>query len=339
MRLAIFILCIFAGTLFARADNQIIVNNRILLQIQDKPITVMDVVKKMDLYFYQQFPLLVNTAQARYEFYMMNFQPVLASLINDFLIVADAKEKEVETTDGDVREEMEKLFGPEVVKNIDAMHLSYEEAWELLKRELTVRKMTQAMVRSKAICEVYPKEMRVVYEDYTKANPSAKEWVYQILQIQGNEKEVVESMGAKVHAMLQEGAITLSQLPQKVEESAPQLKIVISEEFVRGEKEISLLHKEALQFLTPLGGCSAPLVQVNKKEGGYSAKLFVLKEMREKNPQSFFEMEDKIQKEILQKATSRHTMTYVQKLRERHGLDERYLSQMIPSNFVPFQIK
>lgn len=317
-------------------NNSVIINNRILLKIQDKPVTVVDVVKKMDLYFYQQYPHLVSNLQARYEFYKVNFQAVFSSLINDLLIVADAEEKEIETTDGDVREEMETLFGPDVVANVDKLGFAYDEAWNLVKRELIVRKMSMMMVRSKAIGEVYPKAMKVIYQDYTQANPPAKEWVYQVLQIRGKEKGHVESASEKAYQLLAKEATNISQLPQLVQVEA--VEVNLSEEFVRGEKEISVLHKEALQFLSPLG-CSPPMVQLSPKEGGYSAKMFVLKEIREKKPSSFIEMENQIQQELLQKAMARHNNSYTEKLRERYGITEGYLSQMIPKDFVPFQIR
>ena len=125
-----------------------------------KAISVMDVVRKMDLLFYRQYPDLASSAMARYQFYTSGWRSVLGAVIDDYLIVADAEEKEITVNDGEVREELEKMFGPDVVLNLDQLGMTLEEAFDLLKTELTVQRMTAIMVRSKAITDVHPLSVR-----------------------------------------------------------------------------------------------------------------------------------------------------------------------------------
>src|SRR5262245_20569039 len=107
--------------------TDLLVKNRVLMKLNGKSITVMDVVRKMDLLFYRQFPDLAASSVARYQFYMAGWRTILEAVIDDQLILADAEEKKVEVTDGEVREELEQLFGPDTVLNLDKLGMSLDE--------------------------------------------------------------------------------------------------------------------------------------------------------------------------------------------------------------------
>lgn len=317
------------------------VNNRILLKINGKPITVVDVVKKMDLIFYRQFPHLLTSDQARYEFYMNNFRMVFSAFVNDMLVIADAEEKEVEVTEGDIREEMESIFGPDVVGNIDRLGLPYTEAWELIKKEILVQRMNQMMIRSKSQAEVQPKDLKNLYDEYVKAHPPEKEWHYHIVTVRGIDKETVQSTLDRTHtyllARLVEKNMALAQLSSMLQKEFG-VEVSFSEEYIRKEHETSALHKKALQALVPMT-LSPPIVQANNKEGGYIGRLFFLKEEKMHEPPSFTQLENDLHRELLQKAMARNGRSYSDKLRSRYGINDEYLAQMIPSDFTPFTLR
>lgn len=317
--------------------NDLVIKNRVLLKINGEPLTVVDVVKKMDLIFYRQYPKMVNSVMAKYEFYMSNFQYVFFTLVNDLLVMADAAEKEVEVSDGDIREEMEGLFGPDVVANIDQLGLTFEEAWKLLKRELTVRRMNQMMVRSKAISEVQPKELKVLYEEYLKQNPTENIWVYHILTFKGNDKEKVQDVAEKAFSQITENKINPNEASIIFKEIAD-IEFSLSDEFVRKEREISKAHKEVLDKLAPQV-YSRPVVQANQRQGNFTARIFFLKEQKKNTPATFAEIQNELEQEVLQKAMARHSEIYSQKLRERYGITNEYLSKMIPRDFQPFALR
>ena len=68
------------------------VNNRILAKVNDKAISVVDVMKKMDVLFYREFPQYTSSMQARYQFYKANWKHVLEELVSKELVMADAEE-------------------------------------------------------------------------------------------------------------------------------------------------------------------------------------------------------------------------------------------------------
>jgi hypothetical protein len=307
--------------------ENLVVNNRILLKINGKAVSVMDVVRKMDLLFYRQYPELVDSPVARYQFYMSGWRTVLGAVIDDSLIMADAEEKEVEVNDGEVREELEKLFGPNVVLNLDKLGMTLDEAFDLLKIELTVQRMTAIMVRNKAITAVHPTTVKERYAKILAENPPQNYWVYRILSIRGPDHERVAK---EAYRLLSEQQITFEEIASAIQEEGVELSY--SEEYNQNERDLSLSYKAILQTLA-LGNASAPL---STQKG---SRLFCLKEIGKTNPPSFKEVEEGLTRELTQDAMTRYHAEYRAKLRKQYGLTPQYLSHNIPDNLHPFALR
>src|SRR5690348_14453650 len=98
MKIKIFIflsLCLLSSCLlqgaksdaFLRApEERLLVNNRILAQINGTPITTYDVMKKMDMIFLRHYPEYASSVEARFQFYQVNWQHFLQELINKELV-------------------------------------------------------------------------------------------------------------------------------------------------------------------------------------------------------------------------------------------------------------
>lgn len=311
---------------FDQSEN-LVINNRILLKINGKPISVMDVVRKMDLLFYRQFPDLASSMMARYQFYMNAWRTVLGAVIDDHLIMADAEEKKVEINDGEVREELEILFGPDVVLNLDKMGMTLEEAFNLLKTELIVQRMTGMMVRSKSMTEVHPKRVRKRYEKVLAENPPQNYMVYQIVSIRGPEHEKVAQ---EAHRLISEQKVPFSEIATHLEDE--NIEISVSEEYRQAEQNLSLAYKAILETLS-IGVTSTPVS--NKTV----SRLFCLKEVEKVKPESFRNMEDELKKELSQEAFARYNQEYREKLRKHYGITDKYLRTLIPDKFQPFALR
>lgn len=308
-------------------EANLVINNRVLFKINGKAISVMDVVRKMDLIFYRQYPHLTSSAEARYQFYTSGWSVMLAALIDDHLIVADAAEKKVEVTEGEVRQELESLFGPDVVFNLDKIGLSLPEAMELLKMELLVQRMNMIMVRSRAMTDVHPKEVRARYDQLMQEQPPQSKWVYQILSIRGEEHSTVAQEASK---LLTEQKIPFQDLIAKL--SNDNVQVTLSEEYEREEGALSLAHKAVLQALGA-GTYSTPL------SGDAVSRIFCLKEYKTGELPTFNSMAEKLKQELMQEVSNKYNVAYREKLRTHYGMDEKYLKQVVPENFQPFALR
>lgn len=326
------------SSLTNQMPTEIEINNRILAKINGKVISVLDVTKKMDLIFYRQYPELTSSTVARYQFYLNNWTSVLINMLDDELVIADAVEKEVEITDGDVREEMETLFGPHVVLNIDKAGLTYEEAWTLLKNELIVRRMNMYMVRSKAIQQVHPRKLRELYDEFARQNQKEDLWRYRVLAIRSENEEKCNRVAEIAYKLLDEEKIPFEKIAETLAAQGhtdEEVNIALSEEYERNEKELALAHKAILQTLS-IGQSSSPIMQTTKKGSDLVNRIFYLNEKIAGQVASFHDMEEKLRKEVLQKAIAKESENYLKKLRRHYGINDKYLKTMIPDQFVPY---
>lgn len=316
------------------SDSQIAVQNRILLKINGKVITVMDLAKRLDLLLYRQYPQLSDVPLVKYQFYQTNWRPVLDTMIDDELILADAKEKKVEATDGDVREEMEKLFGPDVVLNLHRIDLTYDEAFSLLKEELVVQRMVQMMVRSKATV-VQPAEVRKLYEKMSEEGKKDPVWVYQVLTVEAGDLEKGAEALEEAYKLLSEEHRSIENVMAVLSEKTYEPRL---NAFNRKESELSGSHKAVLETLIA-HHYSRPQLSASKKEKSWLFRLFYLEDKREGSPLAFQEVEKKLSMHLIQEAVAKESVIYVHKLRSHFGVTEDYLAQMIPEGFQPFQIR
>ncbi len=309
------------------SEQELVINNRILLKIKGKPLTVMDVVRKMDLIFYRQFPELASSAVARYQFFSSAWESILAAVIDDQLIYADAQEKKVEVSEGDVREELEQLFGPDVVLNLDKVGMTLEEAMEMLKTDLTVQRMNMMMVRSKAMTEVHPKQVRQRYDQLLKENPPQDRWVYRVLSVRGENHEAIAQ---EAHRILNEQNLPFEDVVAALADD--EVEITLSQDYEREDGELSLAHKAILQTLSA-GGVSDPVTQ------GAVSRIFCLKEFHSGAPIPFNDMANEIKAQLIQEIAAKHDEAYRLKLRDQYGLSANYLKKLIPEGFQPFTLR
>lgn len=307
--------------------QNLVINNRILLKMEGKVITVMDVARKMDLLFYRQYPEMTSNPMARYQFYMSGWRTVLGGVIDDCLIMADAKEKQVVVNDGEIRETLENLFGPDVVINIDKLGMTFDEAFELIKTEMTVQRMASGMARSKALAEVHPQAVKKRYQKFLSEHPPQTFWVYQILSIRGEEHERVAQ---EAYRLIQEQGISFKEIASKIGEEG--VEISCSEEYRQNERELSLAYRAVLQTLAA-GNASTP---VSSSKG---SRLFCLGGIEKEETPSFNQVAEELKSELMQEAMTRYNDEYRKKLRKNAGLTDKYLSQLIPDSVKPFELR
>lgn len=215
------------------------VNNRVLAVVNGKVISVVDLMKKMDMLLYQYYPQYLDVPEARFQFYTAQWKELLSELIDKELVLADAEEKHFEVSSGDVREELEEIFGPEVMINLDTTGLSMEEAWTLIKAEITMRRMMSFQVSQRVAPQITPALIKRAYQErvHELADQTEMQWLSITFKSSDTKKAVevadaayklitTEKIGhdrleeeLKGRSLLQEGVIlTVSQLfSQKAE--------------------------------------------------------------------------------------------------------------------------
>ncbi|MCB1213545.1 MAG: SurA N-terminal domain-containing protein [Chlamydiia bacterium] len=316
------------------------VNNRILANVQGKPITVIDVQKKMDLVFYRQFPQYANLPEARQQFYETNWRHVLNDLVDKELMLADAEENKITVNNGEVRKELEKIFGPNVIENLKKANLTYNDTWELIKGELIIRKLLGGRVHVKALRKITPKEIRAEYDRTLSNYYHPAEWTYSLITIRDPDNVRCRRTAERVHYFLTEGIKDKGEvdaLLAKQSDHSDQTKISFSETYTQKKDEVSGEYLEALSQLKS-GQFSRPIEQVSRRDNSKLYRIFIVTAFQNEGHTPFKEVESKIKGAMTEKILEHSTQEFLTGLRKKYRLEGDQAERYFSDSFSPFQL-
>ena len=318
-------------------QTRLTINNRTLAKINGQVISLLDVVKRMDLelFDYNCLPDTLHPLE-KYQHYMNRWQAKLKSMIADQLILIDAEEKEVQISDGKVRERLESRFGPNVMSNLDAVHLTYDEALALIRDELTVEEMTGLNVHAATLQKVTPDRVFQAYQAYVADHPPEDIYTYQVLSLRGADDDALQKIADQAQELLQT-AQTLADLADHLTDVHEAVKVTLSSELTAEASKLSSQHRAALELLTP-HTFSPPLSQTSRRNKGRVFRIFYLKEHIKQEPAPFATMQDDLRLKILHKEYDKTLASYLQKLKKRFSYDSHDPYLPLPDDYQPFTL-
>lgn len=319
---------------FQGKDQKIAVQNTILSRVNGKTISMMDVKKKMDMLFHQSYPQLSNSNQARIQFYEMSWRHVLMDMIDNELIIADALDKEIKISDGEIREIMEERFGPNVMQTLDKIGLTYDETWKMVKNEQIVQRMSWWFVNQKAISTVTPQDIRQAYRLYLEEHPAYSDWTYRVISIRVDQAD--DMLSEKIYKFLSES----NQSPDSLENAlkqfeVPGISIAVSNEYSAKTPELSDIHKASLASLD-IGNYSKPSFQTSRADKKTVYRIFYLIGKEDHSAPSFETMANQLRNDLTQKAVVQESQVYIKKLRKHYGFEA---DKTLPEDLHPFSLQ
>ncbi|MBT3394010.1 MAG: hypothetical protein HN411_02725 [Waddliaceae bacterium] len=320
------------------ASQDIGVNNRILTKVNGKTITVMDIADKMDVIFSREFPEHTDSLESRYQFYMANWQYILRDMVDKELVLSDALDKKIVISDGDIREELEDMFGSNAIEAVSQLGMTYNEAWSMIHEDIMVRRMMLYAVHSKAMNKTSPQDLRRAFEGYLLDNPQNDEWTYRVLSIRDSNNGKAIANATIANILLTEEGVSFEELSSElssrglIEDST---EVKVSAEFHHSDNMLSSSYKEALISLSP-GEYSEPIK--HQKGGDHSPvyRIFFLKEHVVAEPIIFSDIEEGLKNHLYNAAIAEETELYMASLMKRYGFNEDRFLAGIPKNFEPF---
>ncbi|MBM3207501.1 MAG: hypothetical protein FJZ57_02700 [Chlamydiae bacterium] len=323
------------------AAPQLVVNNRIVAKVNDKTISVLDIMKKMDVFIARYYPQYSDNVHAKYQYFNTHWKDVLTQIIDSELMLLDAEKLELKVSDSDVREALLERFGPNIMVSLDKLQLSYEEAKKMVHTDLIVERMTWYRIHSKALQSVNPNDIKLAYADYLQKNPPQEEWEYQVVSVRAKNEEIGKDLVNKAHSLIATSKYSLSEVIEQIKANVPEnsgTSISLSEDFKTNSKTISETHKQVLINLM-VDSISAPIRQLSKADQSVVYRLFYLKDHSKILPESFSKISEKLKQELLNESASKESRVYLEKLRSKFGYDMRTILEDIPKDFHPFEIK
>ncbi len=330
--------CQMPGFLSPQSETyEIVVNNRILAKINGKTFSVMDVKKKMDLILHEHQPESFSSNLLLYQFYSQNWRQTLQEMIDNELIKMEAEAFKINISDGDVRQEMDKRFGPNLIKRLDELKLSYDEAKEIVHGDIIVRNMQWYKIWARVLQDVTPETVKAGYETYIAKLQIKDEWVYKVATVRGS-NQTEESAIKAYNLLLQETANMESSKAKGISGFLPSdTSLQISEPITISAKDLSLEIVKILETLPP-STFSKPIAQKSKSDGSTVYRMFYLIDHKKENPPSFEEVSSKIHETLVQRYGDLKRDEYFAKLRKRFLSEDLVVKTLFPQSYQPFQI-
>ncbi len=345
MKKIILFLLVVSGVLSAaspqEAKKRITVNNRVLATVNGKAISVIDVKKKMDMILYQHFPQYLDVPEARYEFYMGHWRQMFGDLIDRELMLADSEEKGFPISPGDVREELEEIFGPEVMVNLDNAGLTLDEAWQLVKADIIIRRMLYYQVRMRVTPQITPNEIRKAYDEEIRNRGAQKECVWRCITLKSSDTEAATAYAEKLRTLLVDENVPLNSLQDELEKRGAietQVQLLISQTFRQKQGELSPALQELLLSMQE-GAYSKPQLQSSRSDPKPVVRIYFVEELKAEKIPSLQDLEPELRENITQALTERKTAEYLDDLRRRYHFSKEQIEKELPLNFQPFGLK
>jgi hypothetical protein len=315
--------------------QEIVVNNRILTKLNGKNISVLDVMKQMDVFLSRHYPQYMDSKTARFQFYSSQWHPTLQQMIDHELMVTDAQTREVKVSDGEVREEIQTRFGPNVMESLDQLGITYEEAREMVHQDMIVQRIQWVRVTSKVLQKVTSQEIKNAYQQFLRENPAKEEWKYQFVTIRAEDEAAGQELAAKLADLKEKTLANLTVAADLFKTELPPestATLSVSQEFTFEDKSVSQAHRDVLSQMKP-AEWSAPISQLSR-DGTTVVRIFHLKEHTKTKPPAFASIYNDLKNNLLNMAAEQENKVYVATLRKKFGFDDRSLD--IPTRFEPF---
>jgi hypothetical protein len=318
-------------------DFEIVMNNKPLVKINGKTLSVMDVKKKMDLFLYEHHAEVIDNPVLVYQFYSQHWRDTLQKMIDDELIKMEAQTFKLNISEGDVRQEMEKRFGPNVTKRLDELGLTMEDAKKIIHDEIVVNNMTWYRVWAKTLQQVGPELVRAQYEPFLAKLPLKDEWTYKMITIRGD-NETGEASKKAYDILLTSDLDEIKKEKKGFTGFLPSnVNMNISELITVSGKELSLEIKDILKNLNKKT-YSSPVLQKSRVDGSTVHRIFYLVDHQKDDAPPFEELSGKIHELLVQKYGDVQREEYFSRLRKRFLSEDLIVKNMFPPSYQPFTI-
>lgn len=333
------------GNRAAESSQHIALNNRVLACPNNHPISVLDLMRKLDMIFLRQYPELVHSVAARCQFYQAVWRTVLDDLINHELILADAEERELKVSDGEIHQDLELTFGPDVVQTLDQLGLTYDEAREIVRKEIIVQRMQGHMVHARAYNTVNPAMVAAAYEEVASQAAGQDEWLYRVLSIRHPDQQKALTAAQAAQELINSAQpVDLQDIAKQLEkkrktgEIDARTQIAVSALETRTLNSLASSYREIIETLQK-GQVSEPVGQISRVDRCMAYRLFHLIDFIPKVPPHFREVEEELHNRLVHEISRQEREKYVGRLRQKYGVSQEYLAQMIPQDFQPFSLR
>jgi hypothetical protein len=335
MKYLLLLFLITASFLHAEPRQEIVVNNRILATVNGRTLSMLDVVKEMDVFLSQYYPQYLDSEPARMQYYTTQWKSTLQRMIDQEFMMSDAESREVKATDAEVREEIQNRYGPNVRESLDKLGITLDEAKKMIHKDLVVQKIQWLRVTAKVLSKVTTEVVKKAFNEYLVKNPPKEMWTYQFLTLRYDETDTAMSLAEQIKDLQESSGSVLSVAADLFKQKLPEEEwthLSLSSELQSEEKELSQAHREVLSQMAA-NSWSNPVLQ-QSRDGSQVVRIFHLKSHTKHETPIFETMATGLKQELLNQYADKEMDVYLARLHERFNFKQ--ISLDIPAQFEPF---
>ncbi len=336
------LICLCMTSLFAASgpNRGVTIHNRILARANGKSISMIDVVKQLDMLFYQNYPDKRGDTEARLEFYKNFWKRVLRDIVDRELVLAEAQEKQLEVSNGDVREEMEEMFGPDVIKNVNSAGLTVQEAQKMIRSDIILRRMLYFRVKSRAYLSITPQDIEEAYNEMASDLGAREEISWQAITFKAPKEAVAKQAAFDGFQLLTQGEATPENVKDELIKKGSLKKdkdvtITSSQIFTHRKSELSRDLLELFNKLPP-GVCSEPKEQRSRTDYSQVWKIYLVKGRKVGEMPQIHDMEAQIREMLTQEQIEALSEEYITNLRKHFGVNYEEIDHEL-QDYEPFK--
>jgi hypothetical protein len=321
---------------------QINYHNRPLIKVNGKTISLVDVIKKMDFQMLQHAPSFLNETESRCQYYSSNWRKTFQELVEQELVLLDAEPLKIAVSEADIREELERVIGNNLIIKLDEIGLTLEEAKKMTENDMIVRQMLWYKAYSKALQSVTPELIKTAYSDITKQDllKQKEQWCYQVLTIKSKDTSKGEKAANEAFELLNKPNSIMASVPNALKSELKQLdgiEYTVSKDLVVDSQSISKSHFEVLSHLKE-NEFSKPILQTTKNNQESVHRIFHLKEHHVEKTKPFEQMATSIKDKLTQISAEKEKKDYIDALKGKFMIYESEIQDVMPKDYEPFAL-
>ena len=321
---------------------QINYHNRLLIKVNGKTISLVDVIKKMDFQMLQYAPQFLNETESRYQYYASNWRKTFQEILEQELVLLDAEALKIAVSEADIREELERVIGNNLIIKLDQIGLTLEEAKKMTESEMIVRQMLWYKAYSKALQAVTPELIKTAYTDIVKQDKlkQKEQWCYQVLTVKSNDISKSEKAATEAFTLLNKPDSIMASIPTALKsqlQQADDIEFTISKDLIVDSQSISKAHFEVLSQLKE-NEYSKPILQTSKNGQESTHKIFHLKEHSVEKTKPFEQMATSIKDKLTQISADKEKRIYIESLKDKFMISDNELNDVMPKEYEPFAL-
>jgi hypothetical protein len=229
--------------------------------------------------------------------------------------------------------------------NLDNAGLTLEEAWQIIKADITIRRMLIYQVESRVHTKITPQDVRKEYERYLQDCKEQEEYVWSAISLRGSSQEQVVAIGEAAYELLTKEKLPPEGTQESLKESLRNhhlwdetLSISLSPVYSQKRRELSDSLIELFSSMQE-GTYSLPLFQPSRSDRTPIVRLYYLQQLPKESSYAIHEIEAQLRAQIAQQMIEQETFEYFARLRRHFHVSKDQIEAELPPTFEPFELR